>query len=104
MKSLLTCLVLLLATGCTQFRSYRVNEYLEKNPSASDQQIETIKNGDVFLGMDRRMAFAAWGAPVAINRTRGSYGTREQWVYRSVWSYDVKYLYFEDGKLTTIQD
>jgi hypothetical protein len=40
-----------------------------------------------------------WGKPIDINRTISKYGTSEQWVYDGY-----KYLYFEDGVLTTIQD
>ena len=39
----------------------------------------------------------AWGAPDHINTTTGSYGTHEQWVY------DDRYLYFENGTLTSRQ-
>ncbi|USK69190.1 lipoprotein [Peribacillus asahii] len=40
-----------------------------------------------------------WGRPQDINRTTTANGTSEQWVYDGY-----KYLYFEDGILTTIQD
>lgn len=39
-----------------------------------------------------------WGKPVDINRTITKYGTNEQWVYEGN-----QYLYFENGKLTAIQ-
>ena len=38
------------------------------------------------------------GSPESCNRTTGSYGEHEQWVYE----YDV-YLYFENGILTAVQ-
>lgn len=44
------------------------------------------------------MVLESWGNPNDINRTISSYGVHEQWCY------DDAYLYFEDGKLTTIQD
>lgn len=40
-----------------------------------------------------------WGKPQRINRTTTAAGTREQWVYG-----DRNYLYFTDGKLTSIQN
>lgn len=52
----------------------------------------------VKIGMSKSMALESWGHPNDINRTIGSYGVHEQWCY------DDAYLYFEDGKLTTIQD
>lgn len=39
-----------------------------------------------------------WGEPNSINTTTNKYGTHEQWVYG-----DYQYLYFDNGKLTTIQ-
>lgn len=39
-----------------------------------------------------------WGEPDYINTTTNKYGTHEQWVYD-----DYQYLYFDNGKLTTIQ-
>jgi len=40
----------------------------------------------------------SWGSPYDINRTAGSWGIHEQWVYGD------KYLYFENGVLTSWQD
>lgn len=40
-----------------------------------------------------------WGEPIKVNRTTTATSVSEQWVYR-----DYKYLYFENGILTTIQD
>lgn len=39
-----------------------------------------------------------WGEPNSINKTLTAYGTIEQWIYD-----DYQYLYFKNGKLTTIQ-
>lgn len=39
-----------------------------------------------------------WGEPNSINKTVTAYGTIEQWIYD-----DYQYLYFKNGKLTTIQ-
>lgn len=45
---------------------------------------------------------STWGAPSDINKTTTKYGVREQWVYRS--SSKTKYIYLEDGIVTTIQE
>ena len=45
------------------------------------------------------MCLESWGKPDDINTTIGSYGTHEQWVYGNGY-----YLYFENGKLTNIQN
>jgi hypothetical protein len=55
--------------------------------------------GKIWIGMTDAMAKESWGYPDDINRTVGSFGVHEQWVYPN----DV-YLYFEDGILTTFQD
>jgi len=56
-------------------------------------------NGKIWIGMTDEMAREALGSPKDINRTTSSYGVREQWVY----PYG-KYLYFENGKLTSWQE
>lgn len=53
----------------------------------------------VRVGMTAEDVLASsWGAPRDVNRTTTAYGVREQWVYTG------GYLYFENGKLTTIQN
>jgi len=42
---------------------------------------------------------STWGRPTRINRTTTRFGVREQWVYRNN-----RFLYFDDGILTAIQD
>ena len=58
-----------------------------------------IIDGYVYLGFSKQMCIEAWGEPSSINKTIGSWGTHEQWVYGLG-----SYLYFENGKLTSIQD
>lgn len=51
------------------------------------------------IGMTENEVYAStWGAPKKKNRTETAYGVREQWVY------DEGYIYFEDGRVTSIQD
>lgn len=57
-----------------------------------------ILEGKVKIGMTAEMCREAWGSPYDINKTIGSWGIHEQWVY------DGSYLYFEDGILTSIQN
>lgn len=65
-----------------------------KNPDYS-----LIKAGSIKLGLSSCAARAVMGAdPQRINRSVGSYGVHEQWVYGDM------YLYFEDGILTSWQD
>jgi hypothetical protein len=54
---------------------------------------------EIWIGMTDKMARESIGRPNDINRTTSVYGVSEQWVYPNG-----RYLYFEDGILTTIQD
>lgn len=60
------------------------------------------------LGWTPEMLIESIGRPNDINRSVGSWGTHEQWVYREYLSefheYITEYYYFENGILTTIQD
>ena len=60
------------------------------------------------LGWTKEMLIESIGRPNDINRSFGSWGTHEQWVYREYSSefneYITEYYYFENGILTTIQD
>lgn len=59
----------------------------------------SIETGKVFIGMTKLQATLAWGEPESVNRTIGSWGEHEQWVYTHK-----SYLYFENGILKTIQN
>lgn len=69
-----------------------IKEYGEKNGTL-------IANGQVVIGMTKEMCVAAWGRPTNVNTTTTASGTRDQYVYRD----KNAYLYFENGKLVTIQ-
>ena len=74
-------------------------ERLEKFKKAYGNWAHTIAMRDVVIGMTCEMCIASWGKPNNINTTTNTYGVREQWVYGNS-----RYLYFDDGVLTTIQD
>lgn len=57
-------------------------------------------NGQVKIGFTKQMCKEAWGEPDDINTTTNNYGSNEQWVY----SLGNSYLYFENGRLTSIQN
>ena len=58
-----------------------------------------VNNSQVVVGMSKEMCIAAWGHPKRKNKTTGANYVTEQWVYSMR-----NYLYFRNGKLTTIQD
>lgn len=78
-----------------------VRNRVRRNPEWSDDIIATTACSRVQIGMTREQAIAAWGRPRDINRSTGSFGVHEQWVYGE---YGSGYLYFEDGVLTTVQN
>ena len=59
---------------------------------------KTILEGNVVMGMTSEMCELSWGKPKAKNETLNSGNKDEQWVYSN------NYLYFENGKLKTIQN
>jgi hypothetical protein len=60
-----------------------------------------IINHETWIGMTTFEAIASLGLPKDVNKTEGTFGIHEQWVYGEI-PY-TKYLYFENGKLTIIQ-
>ena len=91
-------------------KSENENEFLKKKKSelsAREFQIlkkygkETynrLKKGTYWIGMTTEMAEISLGKPSDINKTVGSWGVNQQWVYDNI------YLYFENGKLTSYQN
>jgi hypothetical protein len=57
-----------------------------------------ILAGKIWLGMTSEMAKESWGSPDKNNRTVGTWGVHEQWIYGDT------YVYFENGILTSWQD
>ena len=69
--------------------------------SWSDHDCQRIADQIIWLGMTDEQARLSWGPPTKTNRSVGSWGVHEQWVYRYKYSSD--YLYFENGILTSWQ-
>lgn len=90
-----------------EYYSQKQNAQMEKGRKEVEENLKerqtdfTTKNPKtVKIGMTQEEVLTeGWGRPNDINRTITANGTDEQWVYD-----DYKYLYFEDGILTTIQD
>lgn len=59
---------------------------------------DKLKKGYYWIGMTDKMAIIALGLPDNVNRSVGSWGIQEQWVYKGA------YYYFENGKLKSYQD
>ena len=68
--------------------------------AAADRAVQAAKPG-VRIGMTEQEVIdqSSWGRPLGRNRTTTASGTREQWIYGGR-----NYLYFENGRLTAIQN
>lgn len=68
-----------------------------------NRRFDAAANQKVMRGMTKDQVTMAWGSPTNINRSIGNYGVHEQWVYRQGPG-SAQYVYFENGKVTSIQD
>ncbi len=57
----------------------------------------------VFIGMLEKDVVRSWGKPSKVNRSVGSYGIHEQWIYERGEIGRTQYLYVENGVLKGIQ-
>ena len=92
-------------TGLPYYRNkeYRLDAFfLTENPKLKYKWPasiwKNIENQEASLGMTKQQAKMSWGEPRDINTTIGSFGTHEQWVYEG------GYLYFDNGRLSAIQN
>ena len=81
--------------GNTKYKQSLINKYGDRNANR-------ILEHKIWLGMTDEMAVKSWGNPDDINRTVSTYGVKEQWIYGDI--SNRRYLYFENGILTTWQD
>lgn len=84
--------------GLIPYSSRDFHETNPINPEWDDSTVERIKAGKVAIGMSREQVLLSWGPPQKNNKSVGSYGTHEQWVYGNG-----QYLYFENGTLKSYQ-
>lgn len=75
-------------------------EYEKHLKTLRQREAAERRSRGVILGMSpEEVRASSWGRPKSVNTTTGAYGTHEQWVYGGQ-----NYLYFENGRLTTIQN
>lgn len=72
-----------------------------ESPSEKEQVIEAKDEPAIGMTADE-VRQSTWGEPSTINRTTTKYSVNEQWVYKS--SVKTRYIYFEDGFVTAIQE
>lgn len=81
--------------GCKQLNLEPVTTTSSKPAPKAEKKKDGVR-----LGMTpAEVKKSSWGAPHSVHRTVNAYGVSEQWVFSSG-----NYLYFENGKLTSIQN
>ncbi len=80
-------------------REKQLGKLFAEHPYWSDEIKNLIRLRKIRRGMTKKQAEASWGYPDDINKTVGSWGVHEQWVYPNY-----QYLYFENGTLTSWQN
>lgn len=84
-------------------REAEIQAYADANPDVSPVIIDAIRNKNVVIGMTAEQVRLSIGKPTTVNRTVTAAGVREQWVYRSS-LYNTRYIYLENGVVTSWQD
>ncbi len=77
---------------------FSFNNPRDKYPEIKDNVWNLIQNSEVQIGMTKQECILSWGEPKDKNKTITEYNIHEQWVYYT------GYLYFDNDKLTTIQN
>ena len=81
---------------------YKSSKYKNLSKKYGSIIARRIVRREIWIGMTDEMARISIGIPKDINRTQYAWGVDEQWVYGA--SSRTRYLYFENGILTVIQD
>ena len=66
------------------------------------RRANAVASGKVSVGMSADQVRRAWGTPGKVNKSVGSYGTHEQWVYDRGES-RFQYVYVDNGVVTGVQ-
>ena len=75
-------------------------EHLKNNSeNYNTQEINSIINGTIFIGMSESALIACWGKPRDVNKSVGEWGTHKQYVYGDFGPY----VYVENGYVTSWQ-
>jgi hypothetical protein len=78
----------------------RAKKLHEENPYWDKKECMLIIERKIWMGMSKDQLVKSWGRPNDINRTVGSWGSHEQWVYGDFGPY----VYVENGTVTSWQD
>jgi len=96
--------------GIVSFVSYKPNEKMYPLPYLTKLQRQYGKTtgyriyyGQIAIGMTENMVIKSLGYPEKINKTETATVIHEQWIYKLA-SESPLYYYFNNGKVTAIQD
>ena len=78
---------------------YKFSDPEKAFPRIPKSDWNLIRQGRIRIGMSKDACKLSWGEPDDINTSRGRWGVHEQWIYSRN-----RYVYFENGKLSAIQD
>lgn len=78
---------------------YKFSDPEKAFPRIPKSDWNLIRQGRIRIGMSKDACRLSWGEPDDINTSRGRWGVHEQWVYSRN-----RYVYFDNGKLSAIQD
>jgi len=98
--AILVLLLVLLAP--TMHQPPSAEEVHAAHPEWSLTDCLRIADGLIWLGATDEQVRLSWGRPDTVNRSVGSWGVHEQWVYRHG-DYSGSYLYFGNGVLASWQ-
>lgn len=84
----------------SRFEQYFLEEDPRKIHNWPENVWKSIEEEKVFIGMTKEQAIFSWGKPQSVNNTIVPGGKSEQWVYGDTGPF----IYFENGKLTSIQN
>ena len=74
-------------------------DFVTQHPDLEEETALLLVRGSVKIGMSEENARISWGSPNDINKTITAGNVRDQWIYSGG-----SYLYFDNGKLTLIQN
>ena len=84
--------------------------YINNHPDLKKDIKSIILEGKLKIGMSAEQVIASIGNPEDVNTTVTEFGTNEQWIYgftgvnaSGYYVDNSQYIYFDNGKLTTIQ-
>lgn len=78
--------------------SARRTDYIAANPSRPAKILECVRRRQVCPGMTAEELELSWGRPESKNKSGGTFGLHEQWVYGLG-----RYVYLQNGTVTSWQ-